>query len=301
MSPHLLLQDNSLAIFLFHGVVRQTAYEVRNYNRKHIDEAYFLKIMKELKSEGNALSMNDIMDYYDSGEPLPPRSFAVTFDDGFENNYSVAAPILKDLGVPATFYVTTGFVQNNAMSWIDRIEYCIEQRPSGSILLPWRSQPIVFSGREARIEMLEEIRFHVKRSPDIAVDDLVASIFEQCAFPEVFSSEDPLDLKMSWGQVREMDNEPDFTIGGHSHEHCNMAFLNSDELISEVDTSLNLLKNEAGIETVHYSYPEGLDFCYSDSVIAVLKSRGIKCCPTAEEGFNIIGDDLFRLKRLAVV
>ena len=43
------------------------------------------------------------------------------------NNYSIAAPILNDLKIPATFYFSTDFVENNTMSWIDKIEYCFEK------------------------------------------------------------------------------------------------------------------------------------------------------------------------------
>ena len=51
----------------------------------------------------------------------------ISFDDGFENNYSIAAPILDYFKLNATFYFSTDFVQNNSKSWIDKIEYCFEK------------------------------------------------------------------------------------------------------------------------------------------------------------------------------
>ena len=57
---------------------------------------------------------------------MPRNAYAITFDDGFENNYSLAAPILDDFNLPATFYFSTDFIENNSMSWIDKIEYCVE-------------------------------------------------------------------------------------------------------------------------------------------------------------------------------
>ena len=59
--------------------------------------------------------------------PLPDFSFSITFDDGFENNYSIARPILEKLSIPATFYVSTNLIDKNLMTWIDQIEYCIDQ------------------------------------------------------------------------------------------------------------------------------------------------------------------------------
>jgi peptidoglycan/xylan/chitin deacetylase (PgdA/CDA1 family) len=60
-----------------------------------------------------------------NGREFPPRAVVVTFDDGFRNNYSVAAPILDDLGVPATFYVCAGMINTDLMFWVDVIEDCI--------------------------------------------------------------------------------------------------------------------------------------------------------------------------------
>jgi peptidoglycan/xylan/chitin deacetylase (PgdA/CDA1 family) len=53
-------------------------------------------------------------------------AFVLTFDDGFENNYTIAAPILLRLNVPAIFYITTDYIEKNMMSWIDLIEYAAE-------------------------------------------------------------------------------------------------------------------------------------------------------------------------------
>src|SRR5262249_13777180 len=47
-----------------------------------------------------------------SGKRLPRRSVAVTFDDGFANNFTHAGPILHGLGVPATVFMTTAFLDS---------------------------------------------------------------------------------------------------------------------------------------------------------------------------------------------
>ena len=104
------LTTDGLAIFLFHGVVRQSRYAVRNCTGKHMERDRFYRIVEGIKHADRALSMDDVVEHCSSGRSFPPRAFAVTFDDGFENNFSIAAPILKEFSVPATFYITTGFV-----------------------------------------------------------------------------------------------------------------------------------------------------------------------------------------------
>src|SRR5262245_30780784 len=51
---------------------------------------------------------------------LPRGAVSITFDDGYRNNHAVALPILRELGVPATFFVATAFVAGGLM-WNDKV------------------------------------------------------------------------------------------------------------------------------------------------------------------------------------
>jgi peptidoglycan/xylan/chitin deacetylase (PgdA/CDA1 family) len=292
------LRDDGLAIFLFHGVVEGAAYEVRNYTRKHLAKDPFARLLAALKDRGTPVSMDAVVDRRRDGRPLPKRAFAVTFDDGFENNLTVAAPVLADLGVPATFYVTTDFVQRNRMSWIDRIEWALERTPKGRLRLPWGER--TFATAAERIRLLQEVRSVVKQDPAIDADDLATDVQRQSGLPETWSSDEPVDKKLTWSEVRALSLHPYFTIGGHSHGHANLDFLGDGALEREIALSLDLLKEHAGVGPRHYSYPEGSRQSYSERVIERLKAHGVECCPTAEDGINDAATDLFRLKRIAV-
>ncbi|MFQ5651442.1 MAG: polysaccharide deacetylase family protein [bacterium] len=294
------LTDSTLAIFLFHGVVEKSDYQIRNYTRKHLEKDFFYAVVKHLRQTGYPMSMEDVVACHHEREPFPPRSFVMTFDDGFENNYSIAAPILKDFQIPATFYLTTDFVENNTMSWIDRIEYCLEATPKGTLRLPWYERPRDFASEQERKDILDDIRASAKRNANLEVDTLVSDIFQQCGLTEIYQSDQPIDLKMSWPQAKTLHEDPDFTVGGHTHRHVILSFLSSAELEKEVRTSFAYLDKKAGIQTVHYSYPEGLEHCYSDEVIRVLQKHGVVCCPTAMDGTNSHRDNLFHLKRIFV-
>jgi len=55
-----------------------------------------------------ALTVSDLTARLDAGEALPPRTLVLTFDDGYEDNLTVAAPMLEARKLAATVYVTTG-------------------------------------------------------------------------------------------------------------------------------------------------------------------------------------------------
>lgn len=299
MNPVDRLSSDGLAIFLFHGVVEKSKYSVRNYTHKHLEKKFFHKLIQDLSKKGKPLSMDEIVALRMEGKPYPPKSFAITFDDGFENNFSIAAPILEDFEIPAMFYVTTGFIDDNGMSWIDRIEYCLECAPKGRIRFPWNSEDSIYSSREDKIKLLQEVRVKVKKDPQIDVDQFVSDIFHQCAVQEIFSSDDPLDKKMTWEQVRTLGESELFSVGGHSHRHRILSYLSPDELDEEISISMHLLQDEGKLKVEHYSYPEGMEFCYSSNVIRCLKDYGIVCSPSAIDGVNK-NEDLFHLKRINV-
>jgi peptidoglycan/xylan/chitin deacetylase (PgdA/CDA1 family) len=294
-----LSSDGSLTIFLFHGVIERQHHKIRNYTRKHLPAAEFRSMLEAVGRAGRPLSMDDVARISGSGDPFPKGAFAVTFDDGFENNLTVARPILDELGIPAIVYVTSRFVDENGMSWIDRIEYGLESVRSGELRLPWSKTPSIFDGDHARIEILNDIRRNVKSAPALDVDAFVSDIFRQLDLEEVTASNDQLDRKLTWDQVRSWC-AGSYLVGGHTHTHAILSFLAPARLEQEVDTSLRLLKENAGIVTPHYSYPEGLEHCYSENVIRLLKTRGIACCPTAIDGINPPGMDPFHLRRVMV-
>jgi len=304
------LARDTLVVYLFHGVVEESPWRVRNYTRKHLEARRFRSFLEDvLSAGGKPVSMEEVARLRSAGEPYPAKVFAVTFDDGFENNLSVAAPILREFGVPSTFYVSTGLVERNLMSWIDRIEAVIEAvlegKGEGSLDLPWGEGRVAFRGREETLRLLDLLRKRVKADASLDADAFADGVARQLGREPVREGRSPLDLKLSWGQVRELASDPLFLVGGHSHKHSILSFLPPGELEDEIDLSLRLLKEKAGVGADHYSYPEGLEHCFNDRVIAALKERGVRCCPTAITGVNPAaeagGFDLFHLRRVPVL
>ena len=65
------------------------------------------------KSGYNIVTPNDLADFFNSGKQLPSKSIILSFDDGYEDFYTVAYPILKEFNVHATLFLPTGLVGNN--------------------------------------------------------------------------------------------------------------------------------------------------------------------------------------------
>lgn len=295
------LSKDGLLILLFHGVVRDNNYAVRNYIRKHIEVNYFRDVLSCLKSIGCCLSIDEVVDYHKKGEGYPANSFCITFDDGFENNLSVAAPVLDELGLPAIFYVTTDFIENGTMSWTDKCEYALEKTEKKSLRLPWSNQEIAIRTAEEKIDLMHELRNYIFQDCSKNPSLLTSWLYEILDMDMPLTTDDPLDKKLSWNQVKEINSHHLFSIGGHTHTHSIMSGLTPNNLDYEIDVSLGLLKDKAGIVTEHYAYPQGKANHYSKEVISALEKRGIICCPTAIDGVNYADTGLFDLYRHMVV
>ena len=292
------LSVDGVAIFLFHGVVTAHRHAVRTYTRKHLDVATLTGVRDELRAAGTPVSLPDILTATREQRALPAGAFAITFDDGFANNATIAAPLLRARSLPATFYVTTGFLESDAASWTDMIEYALERTRRVRLDLPGVRSRRAGTGGE-KIALLERIRAFVKGRSDVDPYAYAHEVWQQLGVTAM--TPDPeLDAKLTWKQVRQLDEDPLFTVGGHGHTHRILEFLDDAELEDEIATSLGELTAHLGHPVDHYSYPEGLAHCYSDRVIARLRAHGITCAPTAEPGLNPAGTDPFRLKRVSV-
>lgn len=83
-----------------------------------VDIESFDSQMKLLSKFYRPVGEREIMRAIEGAERMPERSVWVTFDDGYKDNYINAYPILKKYKIPATFFVTSGFVNNESfMTW----------------------------------------------------------------------------------------------------------------------------------------------------------------------------------------
>tara|TARA_A100001015_G_scaffold280792_1_gene343363 strand:+ start:2478 stop:3383 length:906 start_codon:yes stop_codon:yes gene_type:complete len=295
-----ILKKDKFTLILFHGVISNKKTRIRNYTKKHIEKKKFEKILKYLTAKGNPISLDQYINYQKKNIKLPKYSFSLSFDDGFENNFSVAFPILKKYKIPTIFYVSTNLVQKNLMTWIDQIEYLLEKK--NFVIEDFMgTKKFNLSNKKNKINFLTFLRKKIKSNPSkYDVKKLVSEIYAAANEKIIESSSHELDKKMSLSQIKKISNNKLFTVGAHCHNHVSMAFLNKRELKYEITTSIKVLENNIKRKIYHFSYPEGMWNDFNQKVIDELKKNKIVCCPTAIFGHNKINENLFFLKRIMI-
>jgi len=292
--------DNELTILLYHGVTDIQSRGIENIQGKHIPASNFSDQMEYLQKHCYVLSLDEFLEIQKSGDDLPPKSTIVSFDDGFRNNYSIAAPILEEHQVPAVFYISSGVVNTDIMFWVDILEDAINLSGKSTIRVRL-DQEEEFSIRndEEKLQALVRIKGYCKTATAVEKDRVIQEV--QDAAGEVATVDHSENYqKISWKELKEMHENSLFTIGGHALYHNILSSLEGGLLKKEIRTSLDLLEINLKAPITHYSYPEGLAHHYNQEVIDLLKENGIVCSPSAICGLNPKTENPFHLKRVMV-
>ncbi|HEY5560995.1 MAG TPA: polysaccharide deacetylase family protein [Clostridiaceae bacterium] len=100
----MIYNDRSIPVLMYHHIAPNT-----NNDGTCVSPEKFREDMRFLKDNGYyTLNLNELYNFYYTNTPLPEKAVAITFDDGYEDNYSVAYPILKEYGLKATIFMITG-------------------------------------------------------------------------------------------------------------------------------------------------------------------------------------------------
>ncbi|MGH7926174.1 MAG: polysaccharide deacetylase family protein, partial [Candidatus Binatia bacterium] len=86
-----------------------------------VSPAIFESHVALLSKKYRIVSLDDVVGWISGTTSLPRRAVAITFDDGYRDNYQYAYPILKKYGATATFYVVTDAIGNAQPLWTSEL------------------------------------------------------------------------------------------------------------------------------------------------------------------------------------
>ena len=98
-----------ITVLLYHSVAKNNWYA-------SVNPEDFDRQMKYLKDNYKVVSLKEIISYQKGEIDLPQKSVAITFDDGYKDNYEIAWPIFKKYNLPFTIFVTTNLENNQGMN-----------------------------------------------------------------------------------------------------------------------------------------------------------------------------------------
>jgi peptidoglycan/xylan/chitin deacetylase (PgdA/CDA1 family) len=254
----------------------------------------FLRHIQALKKLFTIVSLTEWIDRCDTGKPLPPRACAITFDDGWLDNFEFALPILQQEQVPATLFAVSHMVGTSSQFWPNRVARLIgnsaEWQKNSS--LAWlRDLGGDYAAGFTDRENLGHIIAKLKQLPDSELSD---RLDEAEKMSGIALANTP--ALVNWDQLRAMQNTGLVEIGSHTCHHFRLTEqLPADILEQEIVESRKELERQLEKPVSLFCYPNGdasaqaIKLVQQHYTAAVTTRRGINSMSTSPHQLLRIG------------
>ena len=213
------------------------------------DAVRFETQMRWLKAWFNVLPLAEAVERLRTGS-LPARAAAITFDDGYADNCTVALPILRRAGLPATFFIATGYLDGGRM-WNDTVIDAVRRAEGPDLdLIPLKLGRYPVGTLEDRQRSLGQLLGKLKYL-EPGVRERLANDVAAAA-----NIQPPRDLMLTTGQVRTLA-ESGMTIGAHTISHPILSRVDEQQARTEMTQSKQQLEAITGSTVTLFAYPNG--------------------------------------------
>ena len=213
------------------------------------DAAQFASQLESLRKVFNIVRLDEAVRLM-AQDALPPRALSITFDDGYRDNHDIALPILRRQGVPATFFIATGYLGGGAM-FNDIVMEAIRQTRRDELRADeLLSEPLSLRSLDAKRAAIRTLLPVVKKIPP---GERNACVQRLC---DALGVEPIRDLMMDASQVKALF-DAGMEIGAHTVRHPILNSLPEEEAFTEIASSKRTLEALVGKPIVGFAYPNG--------------------------------------------
>ncbi|WP_158607382.1 polysaccharide deacetylase family protein [Rhodohalobacter sp. SW132] len=269
-----------------------------------------------MKEHYSIISTHELIRQIESGK-IQNGAVALTFDDGYLDNFTTAKPLLEKYSVPATFFITDSYLGGQPFWW-DELEAIIvhtDKLPS-VLSVSFRNETINFNLGED-CELNEKIRskqanFGASQPPTLRTklyvklwklfsplqkDDQIKLLKLVKEWAGLSEDDSQVEGTMSVQQLKLLSDNPLFTIGGHTSTHPALAKHTKDVQKKEIVENQNFLENCLDEKIRSFAYPSGN---FNSSTIQILKERAFSAAFTTTSKPVVKKTDRYKIGRFQV-
>jgi peptidoglycan/xylan/chitin deacetylase (PgdA/CDA1 family) len=224
-------------------------------------------------------------------------TLALTFDDGYRDNATLVADLLTEVGLPATFFVVTSFLDGTDYPWWERLSAIFAHEAVASVEVDGRIRDLRSAGGR------EEARQDAVRlclAADLARRDQLMAALEESAGPagdEAVAATRAATPMMTWADATAL-RDAGFAIGSHTDRHPILSREDPAAVTAELAHSKQRLEAELGSAVTTFAYPNGTAGDFDDTAVRLVREAGYRHAVTTVPGLNVGGTDPLRLRRL---
>lgn len=282
------ITKSQVAILIYHRVCPKQD----NWSHLALNPQDFAEQMEYFCRRYEVISIDKLAQYIKERKTLPEKAIVITFDDGYKDNYIYAYPVLKKHSIPATVFLTTGYIDGGELFWWDKIAYIIHHTPSIQIDLGEVGSYCLQTeiDRSRTISIVTE---RLKKLPDEEKNCLIENLLN------ISSVNIPQDLGkgmiLSWAEVKEMSSDR-INFGAHTVNHPILTNLPYEQAKWEIIQSKKDVEEHIQKEVTSFAYPNG-DF--NASTLKLINESAFNCAVSVLPGKLInFRDNVFTLSRI---
>ncbi len=267
-----------------------------------IQQSIFENQIKFLKKKYNFISLKHYSEVLnEKRDDLPDNPIIITIDDGYQDNFTFAYPILKKYSIPATIFITTDFITHKSWLWSNKLEYILKNSKLNEFDFPLGGDTIQFRVDDFKSWHRTQLSIfnHCRTISNIEKDNILRNLatYLKVDVPQQAVAD---FAPLTWNQIKEMQ-EHTIDFGSHTCSHPILTNLTSERLKHELMDSKREIENNLQVQVKSFCYPNGQPEDINDNVIRVLTQSGYNCAVTTVNGYNRIGNaNRFLLNRTSV-
>jgi peptidoglycan/xylan/chitin deacetylase (PgdA/CDA1 family) len=293
------LGPSAAVILMYHSVQDQPGQFANSIGTGIIHAtSVFERQMELIARRFRPVTLEEVLLFLNGEMKLPHRAVAVTFDDGFADNYEIAAPILARYDIRAVFYVTAALIGTNSAPWYCRLRFAFattQRREWRDPDTGWMHSLNTQDGREKALLAAFDSCASLAGNRQ---EETVARI-EWDLESDLQAIRDGSRFMMDWDQVRRL-NQAGHVVGSHTLTHPNVAHVISEEILRrELSESKRQIEEAVGSTVDHFSYPHpALIPQWNEETVAMTRRVGYRSAVTTTPGPVRATADPLRLTRV---
>ncbi|NTV51808.1 MAG: polysaccharide deacetylase family protein [Candidatus Firestonebacteria bacterium] len=286
-------------ILMYHRVIAETGY----FKSLCVSPQHFARQIRYLKENFSIVTLEEAAQRLKSGDLPDEDQVVITFDDGYQDNYTHAFPVLRQAGVPATIFLTAGHINNDRIFWWDRVERLAGTLPPGktSLKLPEELYPpelreavrkLVAGAPERSRPWIQAVVAFLKTIPDEKKHAILDDLESQATVPPA----KPSPPSLTWDQVREMA-QGGIDFGSHTFNHPIMTQVTPEQARVELSASKREIEKHLDRPVRYFAYPNGMETDFNAMTERVLQDCGYEGACLAYGGPNDASVSPWAIKR----
>ena len=278
---------------MYHGLRDRPLGPVSLHDGNQMEVRKFVSQIEYILKHYNLVSLDRIVSDDQSNKEKP--HIAITFDDGFANNFYFAYPLLKKYHIPATFFIVTGFVGSHEYLWPDIVNCAFEATAVRRLEIEIDGEVLLFdlTTVKQRVDACKSVKQKLREAEH---RQIASKVRELCKHLKVTKDEImPNHCRiLTWQHIEQMDPSL-IDIGSHTVSHCILDRISVDEARQELINSKKTIEERLQKEVRHFCYPNGN---FNSEIIELVKKAGYQSACTTIGGLNLNRVDPYKLRRI---